>query len=100
MGGDHIQNYKVQVIIKFQSTPPMWVVTKYDRNRDKWLIFQSTPPMWVVTHYKIPPLMIHGFQSTPPMWVVTLVIIDWDNNIKISIHTTHVGGDYIVCLSI
>ena len=33
------------------------------------------------------------FQSTPPVWVVTLTMQDEIEKLKISIHTTRVGGD-------
>ena len=79
---------------KFQSTPPVWVVTMYFLlesilfnisihttrvggddigicSRVSKFQFQSTPPVWVVTLFKYGSLVCPEFQSTPPVWVVT-----------------------------
>ena len=82
------------MLIGFQSTPPVWVVTLSALSDTQPLVvFQSTPPVWVVTgsvnYYKDELL----FQSTPPVWVVTSTINDMYHELCISIHTTRVGGD-------
>ena len=62
--------------------------------------FQSTPPVWVVTSWL--PLIFRRskFQSTPPVWVVTLVLGSKHWSSTISIHTTRVGGDMLTYLSL
>ena len=55
--------------------------------------FQSTPPVWVVTEFFIKGQFSVLFQSTPPVWVVTLFYQFANQIIQISIHTTRVGGD-------
>ena len=62
-----------------------------------YIQFQSTPPMWVVTvqnHFQF--LTLQQFQSTPPMWVVTPTSTSQLTDDEISIHTTHVGGDFSI----
>ena len=106
---------------EFQSTPPVWVVTRVINNHRIYKIFQSTPPVWVVTTKGITlantiTISIHTtrvggdvmmtkistkniqFQSTPPVWVVTLLATYFSLVESISIHTTRVGGDlFCVC---
>ena len=73
MGGDSANYDKLTVRIKFQSTPPVWVVT---------------------VSYCIVFIIPKKFQSTPPVWVVTFIWYVSDILKTISIHTTRVGGDW------
>ena len=100
----------------FQSTPPVWVVTDSLVGMLWYRQFQSTPPVWVVTsdfffflssssyfnpHHPcgwwlsciLSNVIISLFQSTPPVWVVTEEIDLTIQFMRISIHTTRVGGD-------
>ena len=102
--------------MRFQSTPPVWVVTEMLLTNDKSVIisihttrvggdvilayrskpemqFQSTPPVWVVTRYNEKSITAIQFQSTPPVWVVTFPVSVTKICDNISIHTTRVGGD-------
>ena len=94
----------------------MWVVTLPNHLFFLCSLFQSTPPVWVVTRLVIQLLLqlmisIHTtrvggdansakfrkasiiFQSTPPVWVVTVRDKNYHRTRRISIHTTRVGGD-------
>ena len=117
VGGDKLTVYRLAQLEKFQSTPPVWVVTAKRLRFCRLFIFQSTPPVWVVTLFTARiNISITKFQSTPPVWVVTnyslvkqksLIYFNphhpcgwWQataykiiKEIKISIHTTRVGGD-------
>ena len=101
VGGDLFQVFLRWMKARFQSTPPLWVVTPFLittlslRN-----IFQSTPPLWVVTTWRWTNFKCTLFQSTPPLWVVTTGYSMNTIFFKISIHTTLVGGDsqIIACL--
>ena len=50
VGGDISASSFFLFILKFQSTPPVWVVT-FIQHRKAFVcaVFQSTPPVWVVT---------------------------------------------------
>ena len=85
-----------QPIYRFQSTPPVWVVTNQSSKRLLTpFLFQSTPPVWVVTFDTVQNILTKKFQSTPPVWVVTFNLGLTNTDIFISIHTTRVGGDSI-----
>ena len=116
VGGDFTLFFKTDAWCYFNPHHPCgwWLfhhITAFVTNK-----FQSTPPVWVVTLImillkSILTISIHTtrvggdtkgvrtaeykikFQSTPPVWVVTSRIDDNGFWICISIHTTRVGGD-------
>ena len=60
-----------------------------------WLrwIFQSTSPVWGMTRWMKPRTKPATFQSTSPVWGMTIPQIDRDASLIISIHIPRVGDD-------
>ena len=112
------------ILIQFQSTPPVWVVTyrmAFDKNG-----FPNFNPHHPCGWWPSKVLSLKSlgqFQSTPPVWVVTVLWhwyifaryyfnphhpCGWWRNFQywftqrnaISIHTTRVGGDKLQKLNI
>ena len=119
VGGDEYDNGKEPKSYKFQSTPPVWVVTVPTVAELLWLIISihTTRVGGDFFHFSCF-LFFNQFQSTPPVWVVTstnnvgetnkiyfnphhpcgwwlVFVLGVHCTILISIHTTRVGGDSV-----
>ena len=73
MGGDCEQVILIHPVTKFQSTPPMWVVTLIALGFLPCFINISIHTTHVGGDLYVLNCMLYfvKFQSTPPMWVVT-----------------------------
>ena len=66
MGSDHITLPIDNIVVKFQSTLPVWGATS-DFAAGNWTnTFQSTLPVWGATPVAAAPINVIGFQSTLP----------------------------------
>ena len=96
MGGDLYQELWKKDFLVFQSTPPLWEATSdiiggVDVNTDfnPRLHYGRRLASTADNMFSI------LFQSTPPLWEATFLIRDEEGNIKISIHASTMGGDYL-----
>ena len=94
VGGDPAFAIVSVLARRFQSTPPVWVVTKANKVSIKELsisIHTTRVGGDIIKHKGRSDM--DWFQSTPPVWVVTLGGNFMTTKKMISIHTTRVGGD-------
>ena len=64
---------------------------------DTWRKFQLTHPMWGATTYSGSDYPTIKFQLTHPMWGATCWSVGYQQYIRISTHTPHVGCDPRFC---
>ena len=101
VGGDWTAKIKARFYCNFNPHHPCgWWPTNSLTTRIIFGKFQSTPPVWVVTHlYMTNYTLLRNFNPHHPCgwWPIATKI--WLTSLNISIHTTRVGGDiYFVLL--